>query len=69
MDYRITRGLDLFAGRHDGFEDILRAYVLASEWLFAGLVAILVIGTLVRRGDLTRARPGSWPAPAPRSPC
>jgi undecaprenyl-diphosphatase len=55
MDYRITRGLDLFAGRHDGFEDILRAYVLASEWLFVGLVAMLVIATLARRGDLTRS--------------
>ena len=55
MDYRITRGLDLFAGRHDGVEDILRAYVLASEWLFVALVAILVIATLVRRGDLTRS--------------
>ena len=43
MDYRISRGLDLFAGRHDAFEDIMRTYVRAAEWLFVGLVAILVI--------------------------
>jgi undecaprenyl-diphosphatase len=55
MDYRITRGLDLFAGRHDGFEDVLRAYVLVSEWLFLGLVAILVAVAVARRADLTRA--------------
>ncbi|MEA2191812.1 MAG: hypothetical protein QOI73_1933 [Solirubrobacteraceae bacterium] len=55
MDYRITRSLDLFAGRHDGFEDVLRAYVLASEWLFLALVGALVLAAVLRRADLSRA--------------
>jgi undecaprenyl-diphosphatase len=55
MDYRIAHALDRFAGRHDGFEDVLRAYVMASEWLFLGLVAVLVVTAIVRRADLTRA--------------
>jgi undecaprenyl-diphosphatase len=55
MDYRLAHALDRFAGRHDGFEDALRVYVLASEWLFVGLVAILVVMALVSRADLTRA--------------
>lgn len=55
MDYRIARSLDLFAGRHDGFEDVLRAYVLASQWLFLAVVAILVAVAIARRADLARA--------------
>jgi undecaprenyl-diphosphatase len=55
MDYRITRALDHFAARHDGFEDPLRAYVAASEYLFFALVAALVVLAVARREDLVRA--------------
>jgi undecaprenyl-diphosphatase len=55
MDERLTHDLDRFSAHHDGFEDVLRAYVLASEWLFLGLVAILVAVAIWRREDLARA--------------
>ncbi len=55
MDYRIAHALDRFALHHDGFEDALRAYVLASEYLFVALVAALVIAAVVRDQPLTRA--------------
>ena len=55
MDYVITRALDHFAVRHDGFEDPLRAYVLASEYLFLALVVGLVVLAVTRRHVLTRA--------------
>ncbi|WP_187368729.1 phosphatase PAP2 family protein [Baekduia soli] len=55
MDYRIAHALDRFSTRHDGFEDVLRAYVMASEYLFIALVVVLVLAALVRREHLTRA--------------
>jgi membrane-associated phospholipid phosphatase len=55
MDERLAHSLDRFSAHHDGFEDVLRAYVLASEWLFVGLVAILVAVAVWRRADLARA--------------
>lgn len=55
MDYRIAHALDRFSVRHDGFEDILRAYVMASEYLFIGLIGILLVLAFRRREPLTRA--------------
>jgi undecaprenyl-diphosphatase len=55
MDFTIAHTLDRFSVRHDGFEDILRAYVLASEYLFIAMVAALVLAAIVRRSSLTRA--------------
>lgn len=54
MDFRLARALDHFATRHDGFEDILRAYVLCSEYLFLALVIGLVVFAIGRRDYLTR---------------
>lgn len=39
MDYDISHALDRFSAHHDGFEDVLGAYVASSEFLF---VAILI---------------------------
>src|SRR3954468_2056652 len=44
-DYQIFRWANDLAARHDGFEDSLRAYVHASEALFAlGVVALFIFG-------------------------
>jgi undecaprenyl-diphosphatase len=55
VDYRITQALDHFSIRHDGFEDVLRAYVMASEYLFLALTLGLVVAALARREYITRA--------------
>jgi undecaprenyl-diphosphatase len=55
MDYRITQAFDHFALHHDGFEDVLRVYVMGSEYLFLALVAVLFLAALVRGEYLTRA--------------
>ncbi|UTI63003.1 phosphatase PAP2 family protein [Paraconexibacter antarcticus] len=55
MDFTIAHALDHFALRHDGFEDVLRAYVVASEYLFMALVAALLLAAVVRGEYLTRA--------------
>jgi undecaprenyl-diphosphatase len=55
MDYRIAHLLDRFSTRHDGFEDVLRAYVMASEYLFIALIVGLVVVALFRGEYLTRA--------------
>jgi undecaprenyl-diphosphatase len=55
MDVSISRALDGFALRHDGFEDVLRAYVLASEYVFLALVAALVLSAVLGGQPLTRA--------------
>jgi undecaprenyl-diphosphatase len=55
MDFRIAHLLDHFATRHDGFEDVLRAYVLASEYLFLALVLGLVVFAVARGEYITRA--------------
>jgi undecaprenyl-diphosphatase len=45
-DYHVFRWANDLAARHDGFEDPLRAYVQASEVLFAlGVVALFVFAT------------------------
>jgi undecaprenyl-diphosphatase len=52
VDYDLFRTINNFAASHDGIEDPLRAYVQASEILFAlALVALF----LVRRPDIRRA--------------
>jgi undecaprenyl-diphosphatase len=55
MDVSISRALDGFSLRHDGFEDVLRAYVLASEYVFLALVAALVLAAVLGGQSLTRA--------------
>ncbi|MCW2958383.1 MAG: phosphatase family protein [Solirubrobacterales bacterium] len=55
MDYRIAHALDRFALHHDGFEDVLRAYVGASQYLFFALVVGLVAAAIVRGEVLTRS--------------
>jgi undecaprenyl-diphosphatase len=51
LDYHVFRWINDLAARHDGFEDVLKAYVQASELLFAfGLVALfLFLGPRIRR--------------------
>src|SRR3954464_15971987 len=50
-DYRLFHWANTFAARHDAFEDPLKAYVQASEVVFAlGLVALFVFfGPRIRR--------------------
>lgn len=52
MDLTIVRGLNAFTTRNDWFGDPLRFYVLASEYLFAVLVIVLVLTALIRRESL-----------------
>jgi undecaprenyl-diphosphatase len=56
MDYRIAHALDRFSAHHDSFEDVLRAYVGASELLFgAVVVALLLLVPGTRRRIARRA--------------
>jgi undecaprenyl-diphosphatase len=55
MDFSIAHALDRFSVRHDTFEDVLRAYVQASQYLFAALLLALLVLAVVRREHLTRA--------------
>ncbi|MCW3014426.1 MAG: phosphatase family protein [Solirubrobacterales bacterium] len=55
MDFSIAHALDHFALRHDGFEDVLRAYVMVSQYLFMALVVGLLVAAVVRGEYLTRA--------------
>lgn len=50
-DYHLFRWANDLAARHDGFEDVIKAYVQASELIFAvGLVALfLFFGPRLRR--------------------
>ena len=50
LDYRAFTWANDLAARHDGFEDPLKAYVQASELLFAvGVVALFVFVPRLRR--------------------
>ncbi|HEX6713387.1 MAG TPA: phosphatase PAP2 family protein [Thermoleophilaceae bacterium] len=51
LDYRLFHWANTFAARHDGFEDPLKAYVQASQIVFAlGLVALFFfLGPRLRR--------------------
>jgi undecaprenyl-diphosphatase len=56
MDYRVAHALDSFSARHDSFEDVLRAYVSASEAIFAlVVVALLLLVPGTRRAIARRA--------------
>jgi undecaprenyl-diphosphatase len=56
MDYRIAHALDRFSVHHDSFEDVLRAYVSASEAIFAvAIVALLLLVPGARRAVARRA--------------
>src|SRR3954469_7381593 len=56
MDYQIAHTLDRFSAHHDGFEDPLRAYVGASEPLFAvAVLALLLLVPGLRRSLARRA--------------
>lgn len=56
MDYRLAHALDRFSAHHDSFEDPLRAYVSASELIFAGVVVLLLLFVPgARRGIARRA--------------
>src|SRR3954453_9131643 len=49
VDVRLVDSANLFALRHDGWEDAARAFAQLSEPLFIGLVAVLAIVGIVRR--------------------
>jgi undecaprenyl-diphosphatase len=52
MDYQLFKAINNFSAAHDGVEDLLKAYVQASEIIFAaGLVALF----LAWRPDARRA--------------
>jgi undecaprenyl-diphosphatase len=56
MDYRLAHALDSFSAHHDSFEDPLRAYVGASQIVFAAvLVALLLLVPGARRELARRA--------------
>jgi undecaprenyl-diphosphatase len=56
MDYRFAHALDRFSAHHDSFEDPLRAYVSASELIFAAVIVLLLLFIPgVRRGIARRA--------------
>src|SRR3954447_13241753 len=61
MDYSIAHALDAFSAHHDAFEDPLRAYVGASQVLFAAVIVglfLLVPGArraLARRAAVAAA--------------
>jgi len=63
MDYQIAHALDRFSAHHDGFEDPLRAYVGASEVLFAVVViALLLLVPGTRRSLARRAAVAAFAA-------
>jgi undecaprenyl-diphosphatase len=50
LDYHLFHWANQLAAGHDSFEDPLKAYVQASEVIFAvGLVALFVVGPRLRR--------------------
>jgi undecaprenyl-diphosphatase len=56
MDYRLAHALDSFSAHHDSFEDTLRAYVSASELIFAlAIVALLLLVPGAHRALARRA--------------
>jgi undecaprenyl-diphosphatase len=55
MDYRLAHSLNGFSIHHDAFEDPLRAYVSASEILFAAAILALLLLPGPRRVVTRRA--------------
>jgi undecaprenyl-diphosphatase len=54
MDYRVAHALDRFSAHHDSFEDPLRAYVSASELIFAAVLVLLLLCVPGVRRQLAR---------------
>jgi undecaprenyl-diphosphatase len=54
MDYRLAHVLDSFSAHHDSFEDPLRAYVAASEVVFAAVLVVLLLLVPGARRELAR---------------
>jgi undecaprenyl-diphosphatase len=55
-DLQLAESANTFAQRHDGWEDVARAYAQLSEPLFiAGLVVLAIAGIVLRRRALTAA--------------
>jgi undecaprenyl-diphosphatase len=54
MDYRLAHALDSFSAHHDSFEDPLRAYVAASQFIFAAAILVLLLLVLGRRREIAR---------------
>ena len=54
MDYRLAHALDSFSAHHDAFEDPLRAYVIASEVVFAVAIVTLLLLVPGTRRQLAR---------------
>jgi undecaprenyl-diphosphatase len=54
MDYRLAHALDSFSAGHDSFEDPLRAYVAASEVIFAAAILVLLLLIPGTRRELAR---------------
>lgn len=55
-DYHMFRWINDLAARHDGFEDPLKAYVQASEFIFAiGVVALFLLVPRLRRAAVAAA--------------
>jgi undecaprenyl-diphosphatase len=55
-DVHLAETANLFAQRHDGWEDVARAYAQFSEPLFiAGVVALALAGLILRRRALVLA--------------
>src|SRR4051794_6490309 len=54
LDYHVFHWANQLAARHDSFEDPLKAYVQASEVIFAlGLVALFLVGPRLRRAAVS----------------
>ena len=54
LDYHVFHWANELAARHDSFEDPLKAYVQASEVIFAlGLVALFLAGPRLRRAAVS----------------
>ena len=54
LDYHVFHWANELAARHDAFEDPLKAYVQASEVIFAlGLVALFLAGPRLRRAAVS----------------
>jgi undecaprenyl-diphosphatase len=54
MDYRLAHALDSFSAHHDSFEDPLRAYVGASQVVFAAVLVVLLLLVPGARRELSR---------------
>ena len=49
IDTSVARGANRFAAHHDTWEDVAGLYAAASQYLFAGLCAVLIVAGLLTR--------------------